>query len=155
MNTKYVIEKLTDKNYLVWATRVELVLEAKGLWRYVDGSAVTENEDREKVHREKRQCLAEMILNIDSKFVAAVMNIKDPKDVWDRLKAIHKSRSNASQLTLRRRVLNLRMDENQTVRAYVNSIYEIKNELALTGHELSDDDKKFAFWRAFAMNLVS
>lgn len=57
---------------------------------------------------------------------------------------MHMSKSAASQLTLRTRVLNLLMKPEQTVRAYVNSIYEIENELALTGMELSDDDKRFA-----------
>ena len=36
------------------------------------------------------------------------------------------------------------MSSDQTVRLYVNEIYEIENELALTGLQLSDDDKCFA-----------
>jgi len=145
MNTKYTIEKLTDKNYLVWSTQIQLVLESKGLWKYVDGTVLSSaGTDAEKEHRERRQCLAEMILNIDTKFVASVMTKREPKDVWDTLKAMHKSKSAANQLTLRRRVLHFRMERDQSVRSYVNSIYEIENELALTGYELSDEDKKFA-----------
>lgn len=145
MNTNYTIEKLTDKNYLVWSTQMQLVLESKGLWKFVDGTARGRAAtDTDKDYREKRQCLAEMILNIDTKFVSSVMSKREPKDVWDALKAMHKSKSAANQFTLRRRVLNLRMGQDQSVRSYVNSIYEIENELALTGYELSADDKKFA-----------
>ena len=145
MNTNYTIEKLTDKNYLVWSTQMQLVLESKGLWKFVDGTASGRAAtDANKDYRERRQCLAEIILNIDTKFVSSVMSKKEPKDVWDTLKAMHKSKSAANQFTLRRRILNLRMGEDQSVRSYVNKIYEIENELALTGYELSADDKKFA-----------
>jgi len=70
MNTKYSIEKLTDKNYLVWAVQIELILESKGLWKHVENQDSVSEEGSEKTHREKRQCLAEIIFNIDSKFVA-------------------------------------------------------------------------------------
>jgi len=74
MNAKYCIEKLTDRNCMVWATQVRLVLESKGLWKYVEGTALSDRTKPEKAHRETRQCLAEIILNIDNKFVAAVKN---------------------------------------------------------------------------------
>jgi len=86
----------------------------------------------------------EVILNIDSKCVATAMTNKEPKDVCETLKSMHRIKSTASQHTLRRRVLSLRMKPEQSIRSYVNSIYEIENELSLTGHELSDEDKVFA-----------
>ena len=96
MNTRYTIDKLTDNNYLVWATQVQLVLEAKGLWSYVEGKESSSSSNADQVHKEKRQCMAEIILNIDSKFVAAVLNKAEPKDVWETLKQMHKSKSAAS-----------------------------------------------------------
>jgi len=98
----------------------------------------------ERVRRETRQCMAEIVLNIDTRFVAAVMSLKEPKDVWIKLKEMHKMKCAASQITLRRRIVNLRMEPEQTIRSYVNSICEIENELGMKGLELSDEDKKFA-----------
>jgi len=72
------------------------------------------------------------------------MTKKEPKDVCGTLKSMHRIKSTARQHTLRRRVLSLRMKPEQSIRSYVNSIYEIENELSLTGHELSDEDKFFA-----------
>lgn len=112
------------------------------MWK--TGGVSSGNATTEKSRQESRQCMAEIVLNIDTKFVAAVMSKKEPKQVWDKLKQMHKSKSAASQLTLRRRVLTLCMDPAQSVRSYVNSIYEIENELAITGLELSNDDKRFA-----------
>lgn len=146
MNTKYAIQKLTDKNFLVWSTQVQLVLEAKDLWKYVEDSytPATSEAGKAKQRQERRQCLAEIVLNIDTKYVAAVMRKNSPKDAWNTLQEMHKSKCKASQLTLRKRLFGLEMDEDQTIRGFVESIHEIENELHMGGYEVSDSDKKLA-----------
>lgn len=131
---------------MVWSTQLQFILESKGLSHFVEGTETVPHdlEGRIKQRREKRQCLVEIILNIDNRFVAAVMKKDDPNVVWEKLKTMHKRRSMANLLTLRRRILNMHMKEGETVRAYVSSIYEIENELEVSGDELSDDDKTFA-----------
>ena len=37
---KVVIEKLNGDNYLVWATQMQELLQAKDSWKYVDGDEV-------------------------------------------------------------------------------------------------------------------
>ena len=32
------MDKLTDKNFSAWKVRIQLVLQDRGLWKYVDGS---------------------------------------------------------------------------------------------------------------------
>lgn len=32
---KYSIEKLTERNYVIWLTKMQLVLESRDLWRFV------------------------------------------------------------------------------------------------------------------------
>ena len=34
----YVIDQLTDTNYTAWKHRIELVLQDRGLWKYVNGN---------------------------------------------------------------------------------------------------------------------
>ena len=77
MNTRYTIEKLKGGNYLVWSTQVQLVLESKGLWKYVSedikppaGASAAETK---KFSQQQRQAMAEIVLNVDSKHVASVL----------------------------------------------------------------------------------
>ena len=160
MNTKYTIEKLNGTNYLVWATQVQLVLEAKGLWKYVESTNGDEASEQvasgaqhvtasasdvmDQDGKEARQAIAEIMLNIESNYVVAVLSKKTPREVWHTLKSMNESQAVATQTTLRRRLLSLKMDESQTVQEYANSITMIENELAASNYTLSQFDKKYA-----------
>ena len=154
MNTKYSIDKLNGDNYLVWATQVQLVLESKGLWKYVadvmevdaDGTTSEASGPSSNIQREQeaRQAMAEIILNIESKYVVSVLNKKTPREVWNTLKDMNSSQARASQTTLRRKLLCLKKKETQTIQEYANVIADIENQLAASEFLLSEFDKKFA-----------
>lgn len=129
----------------MWATQVQHVLESKGLWNYVQRNGIVlQGMGEKKKTLELLQCRVEVILNIETKFVASVMTNRDLKIVLEKLKKMHESKCAASQLTLSRRVLNLRMKPEGSIRFYVKTIFEIENERAMTDLELGDDDKELA-----------
>ena len=144
MNTRYIIDKLNGENYLVGATQVQLILEAKRIWGHVDGTTKIEdtatNEQRKAHDKESRQAMAEIILNIEPHHAVAVISKKSPKGVWDTLRQMNQSRAVATQRTLRRKLLSLSKHDSQTVQEYANSIISIENELAASGHQISDFD---------------
>ena len=88
--------------------------------------------------------MAEVIPNIEPRYAVAVIAKKTPKDVWDTLKQINQSQAVATQTTLRRKLLSLSKHESQSIQEYGNSIVHIKNELAASGYQLSNFDRKFA-----------
>jgi hypothetical protein len=143
MDTKYTIEKLNDENYMIWAMKVKLVLQSKRLWGHITGE-VGSSDGNEDLTQSERQAMAEIMLNIESRFLAIVLNKKTPKEVWDTLASLHKNKTVANKRELRRKLLNLKMGENQTIQEFANSICDIENRLALGGHLLSAEDKEYA-----------
>lgn len=152
---KYTVDKLNEKNYAIWSLQVKLVLEAKGLWKYVESndSSTTQiiDGDSEQVvlrkkreYRLKQQCLAEILLSIDKRLLPSLALKKEPCEVWEALKALYKSKSIACQYSLRRKLFRLKMGDKQSLRSFVESISEIENDLALSNYKLSADDKTFA-----------
>ena len=163
MNTRYTIEKLNGENYLVWATQLQLVLEAKGLWGYVTGEVVrpgdqaqqstfsstiiTEGrlaESQEKYDRDSLHAMAEMILNVETKYVVSVISKKTPQEVWNTLRDMNQSQAVATQTTLRRKLLSMKKGPTQSMQEYSNEITSIENQLAASGYKLTSFDKKYA-----------
>lgn len=70
---RYKIDKLNDKKYTILAVQIKLVLEAKILWRFLESNTDTfqcredtseVQEEKMRLHSLKRQCLAEILLNV-------------------------------------------------------------------------------------------
>ena len=146
MNTKYSIEKLNGSNYLVWSAEIRLVLEAKGLWSYVDGTAIqpTNTAERETHAKNERQAMAEMLLNVEVRYVVSVLRKESEKELRDTLQSMNKSQAAASQNTLRRSLLSLKKQDTESIQEYTNAIFGIENELAQSGYTLTDFDKIYA-----------
>lgn len=130
------------------------MLEGKGLWGYVDGSKVLEEDTTDDVkqmfHQESRQAMGEMILNVDTKYVTSELTKNTPKDVSGTLKEMNTSRTTALQATLRRRLISLKKQGTQTIQEYANSINGIENDLAASGYELPKFDKIFALFEGLS-----
>ena len=62
--SKLTIEKLNDKNYIIWSAQVKTVLAAKGLLQYIEMDIATPraaDADYAKIKREKNQIIATLL----------------------------------------------------------------------------------------------
>lgn len=154
---KNSIDKLNEKNYSIRARNVKLVLQAGDLWWSVEdediypeirsGDSVDAVERKRKAFRFQEQCLAEILLSIEEKYMPSLSTKKTPSDVSNALKDMQMSKSQASRYTLRTKLFELKKRSDQTIRSFVQDISEIENRLALCGHPLKEDDKLFALYR--------
>ena len=99
--SKLAIAKLNGSNYLVWATQMQALLQAKDLWKHVVGNEVitisadptgTMSNDRVK---EKSMARAMLVCCIDPEFVPKVATEENPSRVWQLLADSHKYRCTA------------------------------------------------------------
>lgn len=142
--SKVVITKLNGENYLIWATQVEALLQARDLWKYIDGSHEEVGNTSADVKKHKSMARAAIICSVETEYVPMIAGTKDPKEMWDMLADSNKSKCTASVHTLRNRLLNIRMDQGMTIRSYVNEICTLERQLAFAGKVVDVDDKKFA-----------
>lgn len=148
MNTKIQIEKLNKDSYFLQSTQIKLVLESKGLWKYVtEITRLSENSsavDVAKFVEQRHQAMAEIMLTIEPIQFASVANLKTPKQVWKSLENMYRSQCIAHQSELRRNLLTIKNKESQSIQEFVNEICDIENRLAMSGYTLNSEDKRFA-----------
>lgn len=144
---KVTITKLDGSNYLIWATQIEALLQARGIWEHVDGTAVIPARTADtfaQVMKSRNMARAAIICSIEAEYVPMVAADRDPQVIWDKLADMHKSKCTASIHTLRSRLLNLRMEQGTSIRAFVNEICTIERQLSFAGKIVEEDDKKYA-----------
>ncbi|XP_043471937.1 uncharacterized protein LOC122504765 [Leptopilina heterotoma] len=89
------INKLTGSlNYDMWKFGVLLLIEAKGLRKYIDGNAsepMKSKSSREwNLWNEKKLETAMILLDtVDESMVPFLIDCKEPKDIWIRLEALY------------------------------------------------------------------
>lgn len=142
---KVTITHLNGTNYLIWSTQVEALLRARGLWKYIDGSNMEVTSASEaKVEQERSSARAAIICTIEPEYISMVAGDQDPKLMWKKLSDSNKSKCVASVHTLRNKLLNITMSQQESVREFVNRICTIERQLSFAGKHIDEDDKKYA-----------
>ena len=144
---KITITKLDGTNYLVWATQVEALLQARGLWQHIE-DGVSVPSATEPTYAEfmkgRNMVRSAIICSLEPEYVPMVAAERDPKEIWNKLADMHKSKCTASVHSLRNRLLNIKMDQSASIRAFVNEICSIERQLAFAGKIIHEGDKKYA-----------
>src|ERR1700722_7392998 len=162
------IPKLRDdgSNWADYEPKTRTAMGSRGLIRHVDGTAVaprpytivngiqmvdttteaTEDQIEAKEKKldefEQKLHLARHILqnSISLRLSSIIKNMTLPKDMWD---AIRKDATSKSQLQIvdtRRKLLEMRCEETGDVKAHLNQMLELRDQLAGMGMTLSADE---------------
>lgn len=150
--------KLNDTNYAQWHIQMEAHLIKKKLWSNLVEITINDPEDKmtqdevnaaaEKV-REKRdvekiaEARAELILNVEGNQLAH-MKSKDPEEIWNNLRIVHRARGFATSLALRRKFLTSKKGRNQLISNWIAEIEYMAFNMELVDIEVSDQDKILA-----------
>lgn len=129
---------------------MELVLRGKGLWDIVIGTETTpegDNTSSEALSKFKRRrdvAVSTNLLTIEDSCSASVINLRDPKVIWEHLKDTFQATSKASIDTYLTQYQSMRMTGDEKVMSYVNRLKILENKLAEIGHIVDDDEKRRA-----------
>ena len=125
--SKVSVAKFIGSNYLVWATQVEALLQARDLWVYVDESAADGPTTGVR----------------EPEFVPIILGQKAPREVWKKLADADWIELYGIRATLRNRLLNLRMSVGMTIREFVNEICTIERQISFSGKVIDEGDKTY------------
>ena len=146
---RFRIDPLNAENYFSWSNDVEILLRGKGLWPYVMNTVQVPTDEKQlTAFRQKQdQALAYIFSVIDASCKYSVMTLRDPAEVWNTLKSTFQKVSEASVDAKLTRLQNLQMNADEKVVEYANRLDMLVNELASTGHKVSEDEKKRSLLR--------
>lgn len=122
------------------------MLVSTDLWCYIEGSYETQKGEKAgeaKVTAGKNQARAIMICNVGISIVPLIMMKTDPKEIWETLEQVNKSKCLAAKQILRSKLFSRRMKKGQTIRQLANEICMLETELLYANHTTVNEDKRF------------
>lgn len=137
--------KLSANIHLSWAKEIQLLLEAKKLWRIVTGKVPMPDEDSRPVDHEEwthddTQARMWIRLNCEKNQHSHLRNKKTSKDAWDALKKVHGVQAKGRINLLLKRFHTYKAGPDESIDDIVTALENIKLEIADTKetHEPQD-----------------
>ena len=126
---------LTSTNYRLWAMRMEVYLEAHGLWESITGTETNRKKDRQALSA---------ILNSISESVSFQLDVKKTaKENWETIRILHVGVDHVVQSkiqSLRRELENLAMKKDEKVSDFSSRFTKIISELRDLGERLEEKE---------------
>lgn len=139
MAEKYMFPRLSNQNYSVWKTRMEMLLKREDLWHVISEAppvpvtAVWEKSDQ--------KCHATIVLYVEDSQLNMVKNATSAKDVWTLLKSYHEKTSLTSRVSLLKKLCGLNMAEGADVEKHLFELEELYDCLSCAGQALEEPMK--------------
>lgn len=150
--------RLGTGNYSEWAVRMEALLVRKDLWSVVDPEErkgeVTEGKESGKkegtsdtaaavidegTKKQMAQARATIIEHMETSQLAYTRS-RDPREIWLKLKSVHRARGLATEIALKRKFLTSIKDPELSMQEWISYIMGLHWELEELGVTLSDKD---------------
>ena len=141
---------LNETNYNTWKVQCRMVLMREGLWRIVDGTEVEPVDNGlvgqgsnaaaiNKYIARKEKALATIVLSIEPSLLYLVGDPQEPSVLWKQLSEQFQKKSWANKLSLRRKLMDLTLNDNEPVKDHIKSMTEIFQELSVVGDHIDDE----------------
>nr|GEZ90149.1 zinc finger, CCHC-type [Tanacetum cinerariifolium] len=134
--THFQCHMLKGTNYTTWAIRMQIILEANGLWEMIEP-----NEKTEADTKKDKTVIAFLYQALPEEQLLQITKHKTAKAVWDALKIRHvrvNRVQQAKQQTLKSEFEMLQMKENESIDSFVTRLTNIINKAASVGLAYED-----------------
>jgi hypothetical protein len=110
---------------------MQYLLTHKGLWKAVIGEASADIDEK---------ALALIGLHVRDHHLSTLAECTTAKAAWDKLAAIHKAKSGARRMLLRKELMALALKEDEQLIVYVDRAKGIRDQLIAAGYAARDDE---------------
>nr|GEX91091.1 zinc finger, CCHC-type [Tanacetum cinerariifolium] len=127
---------LKPSNYSLWAIRMQIILEANGLWEMVEP-----NEKTQADNKKDKTAIAFLYQALPEKQLLQIINHKTAKAIWDALKTRHIGEEKVQQerlQTLKSDFEMLHIKEDETNDTFTGKLTTLVNKAASLGHTRED-----------------
>ena len=106
MGDKWFVDRLDGSNWITWKFQMKHLLLGKGLWKYIDGSAVlaesATEEQRSKFKTEFQKAFSILVMAISTSQLYLITSNEEPKEAWDAFKKHFERETLVNKLLLKK-----------------------------------------------------
>lgn len=134
---KFGIAQFDGKGYDHWKFRMEIMLDQQNVIRCIKEENLTPNEEFTKLDK---KCKALIIMCIANSQLQYVKDKDSAFQMWQALEKIFQRKGVASQLYLRKKLLTMKLNEDENLESYYIKFDEVVRELKYVGTKLEETD---------------
>lgn len=135
-----IIKLKGSENFHTWKFAVEAVFDFKGLGdALVPKATTTPTVPKESDDTKLTQAKALLKLAVEPHIYAHLEGCADALAIWTKLKTLYEDRGLLRRITLLRELISIRLEENDGIQEYVDSMRAASNRLAGIGFKLDDE----------------
>ncbi|GJU47969.1 zinc finger, CCHC-type containing protein [Tanacetum coccineum] len=127
---------LKPTNYSLWAIRMQIILEANGLWEMIEPSETTKSDNKKD-----KTAIAFLFQSLPEEQLLQITKHKTAKAIWDALKTRYMGEQRVQQArlqTLKSDFEMLQMKEDETIDSFTRKLTTLANKAAGLGHIFED-----------------
>ncbi|GJZ51223.1 zinc finger, CCHC-type containing protein [Tanacetum coccineum] len=127
---------LKPSNYSLWAIRMQIILEANGLWEMIEPNDKTIEDNRKD-----KTAIAFLYQALPEEQLLQITKHKTAKEIWTALKTKHVGEERVQQArlqTLKSEFELLHMKEDETIDTFTAKLSTLANKAAGLGHTFDD-----------------
>lgn len=139
--------KLDGSNYINWKFKLQTLLEGQNTYSIVisdEGKPTVANGGTNATAQEweKRELKAKVLLKLSVKdcIIPHIRDCKTANEIWTTLKDMYEIKNTSRTLFLRKKILSIKMEENESVSSFLSRIKEVKDKLSDIGRTVENDD---------------
>ncbi len=132
-NVEFAALDITGNNFYSWILDVETYLNVKGLGETIKAENTASSQDKAKAMIFIRH-------HIDEALISEYLYIKDPADLWAKLKERYDHVKTIDLPTASYEWLNLRLHDFSSVNEYNSSMFRITSKLKICGEPVTEND---------------
>uniref|UniRef100_T1IS30 MBD domain-containing protein n=1 Tax=Strigamia maritima TaxID=126957 RepID=T1IS30_STRMM len=144
------IAKLDRLNYVQWCIDVQLLLEEKGIWHFVQGKQVepeptAPTAEKAKFMKEKNKSWAIILQSLVPRFQPAVMKKDTAQAVWDHLKKLFEPSSIVRETSLFETFYCMRRNEGEELDSFISRLEKAEDDMVAANAALKPVDHVKAY----------
>ena len=150
------IKLLREKNdnWSVWSSKVENRLrKVEHAWSWVEGAQKPESVGDREWEKAKYEALDIIQTHIAGSIETAVIGIKYPKEMWDKIKGMFQNRKGIETCIALMNLINCQMESDETASQYLGRFQAARAKCQEIGWNFGNKDD--AFYGIFVANNLS
>lgn len=150
------IEPLTDDNYYVWALKVGAILRNRKLYKDVienEEPAPNAGSNRETWEAKNNEAFGIIILTLSSEQAGQFIGETNAKNVWKQLETRYAGNIEDRKIDIGLELKNIKMEANETVKAYITRARNISSRSASLGKIISMREIVYHVVRGISVRL--
>ena len=134
--------KMTATNYSLWKSMMEDLLNCKDLYDPIEGdNAKSSDMSYVDWKKFKKKTVGVIRQWVDINTYNHVAKETDPHTLWKNLENMYKTNNAQTKIFLMRKLMNLKLEEGQSIAEHLNNFEGIIAQLSVTSLSLDDETR--------------